>query len=86
MENAYLQHPASYPEPLMEQPADFSLEEKLTELRRLVEKMQQGVSDFDRQVELFRQGMELIGQCRGYLDQAELRVQQLVSGELKPLE
>ncbi|MDX2284000.1 MAG: exodeoxyribonuclease VII small subunit [Bacteroidia bacterium] len=70
----------------MELPADFSLEEKLTELRRLVEKMQQGVSDFDRQVELFRQGMELIGQCRGYLDQAELRVQQLVNGELKPLE
>ena len=61
----------------------FSLEEKLEELRILVEKMQKGISDFDKQVALFKQGSLLIKECREYLNGAELEIQQLINGELK---
>lgn len=58
---------------------EFSLEEKLREIRGLLEKMQSGGMDFDENVKLFTQGTELIGSCRTYLDQAEMRVQQLIA-------
>lgn len=64
----------------------FSLEEKLEELRLLVEKMQEGMSDFDQQVALFKEGNRLIKSCREYLNGAELEIQQLIDGELKPFE
>lgn len=62
----------------------FSLEEKLEDLRSLVEKMQKGVSDFDQQVALFKEGSQLIKECRGYLNGAELEIKQLIKGEMKP--
>ena len=56
----------------------FSLEEKLEELRKILEQMQKGMSDFDEQMSLFRRGQELIGVCREYLQEAELQVDQLL--------
>ena len=70
----------------MNNDSDFSLEKKLEELRALVEKMQKGVADFDKQVSLFKDGTQIIRECRAYLDQSELQVQQLISGELKNFE
>ncbi len=64
----------------------FSLEDKLESLRILVEKMQKGVSDFDQQVTLFKEGNKLIKECRDYLHGAELEIQQLIKGELKPFD
>jgi len=64
----------------------FSLEDKLESLRILVEKMQKGVSDFDQQVTLFKEGNKLIKECRDYLNGAELEIQQLIKGELKPFD
>lgn len=64
----------------------FSLEEKLEALRTLVEKMQKGISDFDQQVALFKEGNALIKECRGYLNGAELEIKQLIKGELKPFD
>ena len=59
----------------------FSLEKKLEEIRQLVEKMQRGVSDFDQQVDLFKQGNQLIKECREYLDKSELKIEQLIKEE-----
>lgn len=61
----------------------FSLEQKLSELRELVEKMNQGVSNFDSQVALFQKGTSLIEECRKYLDQSEMKIQQLIDGKIK---
>lgn len=58
----------------------FSLENKLREIRNLLEQMQAGELDFDENVKLFTNGTELIAQCRKYLDEAELQVKALVEG------
>ena len=65
----------------MSKESKFSLEEKLTQIRDLVEKMQKGVSDFDKQVELFKQGNDLIKECREYLDASELKIEELIKGK-----
>ena len=59
----------------------FSLEDKLREIRSLLDQMQSGELDFDENVKLFTQGSQLIEQCRKYLDEAELQVKQLVEGK-----
>jgi exodeoxyribonuclease VII small subunit len=58
----------------------FSLEATLEEIRGLIEKMQKGVADFDEQLALFKRGNDLIGASRAYLEEAELKVQELVEG------
>lgn len=62
---------------------DFSLEKKLSELRTLVENMNKGVSDFDQQVAMFQKGSSIIEECRNYLDQSEMKIQQLIDGKIK---
>ena len=64
----------------------FSLEDKLREIQLLLERMQKGISDFDKQVEMFKSGTKLIEQCRTYLDGAELQIQQLIDGKAEDLE
>lgn len=63
----------------------FSLEDKLSEIRVIIEKMQQGVSDFDQQVALFQNGSEMIKECRDYLDASELQIKQLIAGKEVPI-
>ncbi len=65
---------------------EFSLEKNLTRLRALIEQMQKGVGDFDRQMTLFQEGQEIVEASRRYLDAAELKVQQLIDGEAVPME
>ena len=62
----------------------FSLEENLEEIRQIVEKMQKGVSDFDNQLALFKKGTALIEKCRNYLNDSELKVEQLIQGKEEP--
>ena len=64
-----------------EKAENFSLEEKLKEIREILQSMQVGVNDFDENIRLFTKGTELIGECRNYLDEAELSVKQLVAGK-----
>lgn len=65
----------------------MKLEEKLSDLRALVEQMQKGSADFDKQVELFKRGRALIAECSEYLDTAELEVKILMQGgELAPFD
>lgn len=65
---------------------EFSLEDKLSEIRKIVEKMQKGVSDFDQQLALFGEGNLLIKECQAYLDKAELKIQQLVNEKTEDFE
>ncbi len=62
------------------EPERFSLEEKLKEVREILQKMQVGANDFDENIKLFTQGTALIADCRKYLDTAEVSVKQLLSG------
>lgn len=62
------------------EPEGFSLEEKLKEIREILQKMQVGANDFDENLKLFAQGTALIGECRKYLDTAEVSVKQLING------
>jgi exodeoxyribonuclease VII small subunit len=61
------------------EPADFSLEDKLREVREILQKMQVGANDFDENIKLFTQGTALIDLCRKYLDTAEVSVKQLIN-------
>lgn len=61
----------------------FSLEEKLLAVRDILEQMQKGLSDFDKQTELFKAGKKLITECREYLDASEVEVKKLVDGQLE---
>jgi exodeoxyribonuclease VII small subunit len=62
------------------EPTGFSLEEKLKEIREILQKMQVGANDFDENIKLFAQGTALIADCRKYLDTAEVSVKQLING------
>lgn len=68
----------------MEDRETFSLEDKLREIREILQKMQLGANDFDENIQLFTQGTELIAACRNYLDTAEMAVKQLINGPKGP--
>lgn len=61
----------------------FSLEKKLETVRDILDQMQKGVSDFDKQTALFKTGKLLIQECRDYLDGSELEIKKLVEGKLE---
>ncbi len=61
----------------------FSLEDKLEAIRAILDQMQRGVSDFDKQTALFKTGKQLIRECRAYLDVSELEIKKLVDGRLE---
>lgn len=69
----------------MSKEKEFSLEDSLQHIREILDKMQRGVSDFDKQMALFKEGNQLIKDSRTYLDGAEMTIKQLVDGELKDL-
>jgi exodeoxyribonuclease VII small subunit len=64
----------------------FSLDTNITRIRAIVEEMQKGITDFDKQVALFKEAAALIKECQAYLHTAELEVEQLVNDAWKPLE
>ena len=63
----------------------FSLEAHIQRVRTIVEDMQKGVGDFDRQIELFKEGIQLIKESNAYLNHVELEIKQWTEGELKDL-
>ena len=64
----------------------FSLEKNLQQLRNLIDEMQKGISDFDKQIEMFQEGQRIIKVCRAYLDDTEMTVKQLINGEMEDFE
>jgi exodeoxyribonuclease VII small subunit len=65
---------------------EFALEEKIAEIRSIVDRMQKGISDFDSQKKLFRQGSDLIKECREYLERSEMEIRMLVNGKEEDFE
>lgn len=76
----------SHPPSSDSSPDEFSLEETLAEVRGIVDKMQKGVSDFDQQLALFKQGNQHIKACQEYLNQAEFKIKQLVEGKTEDID
>lgn len=62
----------------------FSLEEKLREIRALLDKMQSGDQNFDENMRLFQEGTSAIKECREYLDGAELAIKQVIDADEAP--
>ena len=52
-----------------------TFEEALTELEKIVEKVEQGEIGLEESIEQYAQGMQLIKHCRDILDQAEKRIE-----------
>lgn len=59
-----------------EEPLDF--EKALAELETIVKKLEAGNLSLDQSLELFQRGVLLARQCKKRLDDAELKVSQLV--------
>ena len=55
-------------------------EEQLTQLEKVVEKLERGELSLEESVRLFEQGTKLSESCRRELEKAEGRVQVLVEG------
>lgn len=66
---------AKSPSPQPSQVADF--ERSLDELETLVQKMETGDLSLDESLAAYERGVALYRQCRGALEQAELRVKLL---------
>lgn len=64
---------------------NFSFEESLQTIQQIVADLQAGKSDFDQQMQKFKEGMQLIQTCQEFLDQQEMRVQQWVEGKWQDL-
>lgn len=62
-----------------------SLDSDIIRIRAIVEEMQKGISDFDKQVELFKEASALIKACQNYLNQSEIEIKQLIGEEEKDL-
>jgi exodeoxyribonuclease VII small subunit len=58
-----------------------NFEEHLTELEKVVERLERGDLSLDESVRLFEDGMKLSGACKQELEQAEGRIQVLVEGK-----
>jgi exodeoxyribonuclease VII small subunit len=62
----------------MSETEDLSFEQAFVELEEVVEQLEAGELTLDQSMALFERGMALATQCNAQLDEAELRVQQLV--------
>jgi exodeoxyribonuclease VII small subunit len=58
-----------------------NFEEHLTQLEKVVEKLERGDLSLDESVRLFEDGMKLSSACKKELEQAEGRIQVLVEGK-----
>ena len=56
-------------------------EKALTELETLVDRMEQGELTLEQSLEYFERGVQLSRSCQLALDQAKLRVEQLLKSE-----
>lgn len=65
-------------EPAAEKPP---FEQAFKELEETVRQLEQGELDLEASITLFERGMELAGYCEELLDQAELKVEELLPEE-----
>ena len=60
-----------------------TFEQALSELEKIVEKVEQGEIGLEESIDQYAQGMKLITHCREVLDQAEKRIE-TINKEAKP--
>jgi exodeoxyribonuclease VII small subunit len=65
---------------------ELAYEEALSELEDIVAALESGEQPLNVSLALYERGQALAGYCAGILDQADLKIQQLVSGELVDFE
>ena len=59
-------------------PEDMTFEESLDELNKLVEQLENGGLDLDKNIEIYEKAVVLRNRCRQILEQSERRVQALM--------
>ncbi len=64
----------------------MKFEEALKELEITVKKLESGDTTLEEAMELFEKGVGLTKECRKLLENAELKVTQLIDGEEKPFD
>jgi len=60
---------------------ELSFEEALVRLEEIVQRLEEGDLPLQEALALYEQGVALSRRCQDLLDEAELRVSQLVEGE-----
>jgi exodeoxyribonuclease VII small subunit len=60
---------------------DLPFEEAFARLEEVVQRLEEGALPLQEALALYEQGIALARHCQALLDQAELRVTQLVEGE-----
>jgi len=60
---------------------ELSFEEALARLEEIVQRLEEGDLPLQEALALYEQGVALSRRCQDLLDEAELRVSQLVEGE-----
>jgi exodeoxyribonuclease VII small subunit len=60
---------------------DLSFEEALAELQSVVQRLEEGELSLEASIALYERGQKLAKLCQECLDQAELRVEQIQSGD-----
>ncbi len=66
------------PNPGTPDPNEADFEQSLDELERIVERLERGEMPLDESLATFERGMALYRQCQTRLEQAELKVRQLL--------
>ncbi len=68
----------------------YDFEQTLSELERLVERMESGDLSLEESLKAFEQGVKLTRECQAKLSEAEQKVQELIESngklEIKPFE
>jgi len=60
---------------------EFSLEEALEELNKILDKLEGGEEDIEKSIALYEKGMKLSKKCREHLSELETRVKILAESE-----
>jgi exodeoxyribonuclease VII small subunit len=68
-----------------EMPVPSSYEQAIAELERLVLSLEDGQLPLDSLLESYQRGTQLLGFCKGHLEQVEHQVKLLEDGQLRPL-
>lgn len=64
--------------------AELSYEQALQELEELVSSLETGESDLEAMLLYFERGQALASHCISLLDQAELKIEQVLKGDHEP--
>lgn len=61
--------------------AEKTFEQAMNELTKLVEELESGDLPLEKSLKLYEKGVTLVNQCNGKLEQAQLKVEELVTEE-----